>query len=55
MRYLHGYYNGSVIIITHLHILDLIHIADMDKTYGTSVGDEYVGNHDYDDDTDDDT
>ena len=26
----------------------------MDETYGTSVDDEYVDNHDYDDDTDDD-
>ena len=33
---------------------DLIHVADMDETYGTSVDDEFVDNHDYDDDTDDD-
>ena len=26
----------------------------MDETYGTSVDDECVGKHDYDDDTDDD-
>ena len=26
----------------------------MDETYGTYVDDEYVDNHDYDDDTDDD-
>ena len=26
----------------------------MDETYGTSIDDEYVDNHDYDDDTDDD-
>ena len=27
----------------------------LDENYGTSVDDEYVDNHDYDDDTDDDT
>ena len=43
------------IIIPHILIVDLIHVADMDETYGTSVDDEYVDNHDYDDDTDDDT
>ena len=40
---------------TLLPIVHLIHVADMDETYGTSVDDEYVNNHDYDDDTDDDT
>ena len=40
---------------THLHIVDIIHVADMDETYGTYVDDEYVDNHDYDDDTDDDS
>ena len=39
----------------NVDIVDLIHVADMDETYGTSVDDEYVDNHDYDDDTDDDT
>ena len=39
----------------NVDIDDLIHVADMDETYGTSVDDEYVDNHDYDDDTDDDT
>ena len=42
-------------IDNHVDIDDLIHVADMDETYGTSVDDEYVDNHDYDDDTDDDT
>ena len=32
----------------------MIHVADMDETYGTYVDDEYFDNHDYDDDTDDD-
>ena len=39
-QYLHGYHDGSAIIITHLHIVDLIHVADMDETYGTYVDDE---------------
>ena len=34
---------------------DLIHVADMDETYSTSVDNEYVDNHDHDDDTDDET
>ena len=38
----------------HLLIVDLLHIADMDESYGTYVDDEYFDNHDYDD-TDDDT
>ena len=42
-------------MIPHLHIVDMIHVADMDETYGTYVDDEYVDNHDYNDDTDDDT
>ena len=52
---LHGYQNGSDIIIHHLFIVDLVHIASMDESYGTYVDDEYFDNHDYDDDTDDDT
>ena len=55
MEHLHGYHNSSAIIIPHLLIVDIIHVAYMDETYGTSVDDEYVDNHDYDDDTDDDT
>merc|ERR1711879_854649 len=43
-----GYQNGSAIIIPHLFIVDIIHIADMDESY-----DEYYDNHDYDDNTDD--
>ena len=39
-------------MVPHLHIVDLIHVADMDETYGTSVDDEYVDNHDYHDDGD---
>ena len=54
-QYRHGYHDGSAILIPHLLIVDLIHVADMDETYGTSFDDEYVDNHDYDDDTDDDT
>ena len=34
---------------------DIIHVADRGETYGTYVDDEYVDNHDYYDDTDDDT
>ena len=41
-------------IIPHLHIVDIIHVADMDESYGTYVDDEYIDNRDYDDDTDDD-
>ena len=33
-------------------VVDIIHVAAMDETYGTYVDDEYFGNHDYDDDTD---
>ena len=54
-QHLRNYHNGSAIIIPHLHIVDIIHVADMDETYGTYVDDEYVDNHDYDDDTDDDS
>ena len=39
----------------HVDIDDIIHFADMDETYATYVDYEYVDNHDYDDDTDDDT
>ena len=39
----------------HLYIVDLVHIADMDESYGTYVDDEYFDTHDYADDTDDDT
>ena len=36
-------------------VVDVIHVADMDKAYGTyAAADEYFDNHDYDD-TDDDT
>ena len=42
-------------IIPHLYIVDLVHTADMDESYGTYVDDEYFDNHDYADDTDDDT
>ena len=40
---------------SHVDIVDINHVADMDETYGTYVDDEYVDNHDNDDDTDDDT
>merc|ERR1712115_339069 len=53
-QYLHGYHNGSATIIPHLHIVDIVQVADMYESYGTYVNDEYVDNHDYDDDTDDD-
>ena len=39
----------------HVDIDDIIHFADMDETYATYVDDVYADNHDYDDDTDDDT
>ena len=35
-------------------MFEIIHVGDMDESYGTYV-DEYFDNHDYDDDTDDDT
>ena len=38
----------------HVDIVDLLHIANMEESYGTYVDDEYFDNHDYDD-TDDDT
>ena len=38
-----------------IYILLISYVADKDETYGTYVDDEYVDNHDYDDDTDDDT
>ena len=31
------------------------HVVHMGEAFATSVDDEYVDNHDYDDDTDDDT
>ena len=37
-----------------INTVDIIHVGDMDETYGTYVDDEYFDNHDYDD-TDDDT
>merc|ERR1712216_598224 len=43
-----------IITIPHVLIVDLLHIADMEESYGTYVDDEYFDNHDYDD-TDDDT
>ena len=55
--YTHGYHNGSAIISPHRLIADLLHIADMDESYGTDADEEYVDDHDYDDaddDTDDD-
>merc|ERR1712078_557622 len=54
LQYLHGYQNGSAIIIPHLHIVDIVQLADRYDSYGTYVNDEYVDNHDYDEDTDDD-
>merc|ERR1712115_178673 len=53
-QYLHVYHSGSAIIIPHLHIVDIVQVADMYESYGTDVNDEYVDTHDYDDDTDDD-
>ncbi len=35
-------------------LLLIIHVVDMDETYGAYVDDEYFDNHDYTDDTDDD-
>ena len=36
-------------------VVDVIHVADMDEAYGTyAADDEWLDNHDYDDDTDDD-
>ena len=44
------------ITVPHLHVVvDLIHVADLDESYGTYVDDGYVDHHDYDVDTDDDT
>ena len=56
-QHLHDYHNGSAIIISHLHIVDIKQVVDMDESYGTYVDDKYCDNHDYvdtDDDTDDD-
>ena len=39
----------------HINVVDIIHVADMDETYGTYVDDECFGNHDYNDDADHDT
>ena len=36
-------------------VADIIHTTDMHEAYATSVDDEYADNHDYDDDTDEDT
>ena len=47
------YHNGSAVIIPHLYIVDLVHTADMDESYGNYVDEEYFDNYDYDDDTDD--
>ena len=33
-------------------MVDLVHIANMDESYGTYVDDDYIDNHDYGDDTD---
>merc|ERR1712078_706925 len=38
-QYLHGYHNGSAIIIPHLHIVDIVQVADMHESYGTYVND----------------
>merc|ERR1712115_622061 len=51
-QYLHGYHNGSAIIIPHLHIVNIVQVADMYESYGTYVNDEYVDNHDHDNDID---
>ena len=48
-------HNGFAIIISHLHIVDIIHVADMDECSDNYVDDEYFDNHECDDDTDDDT
>ena len=40
----------------HVDIVDLLHFADMDESYGTYVDEGYFENHDYtDDETDDGT
>ena len=33
----------------HEDVVDLLHIADMDESYGTYVDYEYFDNYDYDD------
>ena len=47
-----GYDNGRA-IRSHVDVVDLLHIADMDESYGTYADDEYLDNHDYDDNDDD--
>ena len=54
-----GYDNGRAIMINPYGVVvDVIHVADMDKAYGTyaaAAADEYFDNHDYDDNTDNET
>ena len=39
----------------HVHVVDMINAASMDESYCTYANDEWLGIHDYDDDTDHDT
>ena len=42
-------------MINPYDVVDVIHVANMDEAYVTyAAGDEYLVNHDHDDDTDDD-
>ena len=45
----------GALIIPHLVVVDLVHISDIDETYGAYADDECFVNHVYDDNTDDDT
>ena len=49
-----GYASGQRHDDNLVDVVDLLHVAVMDESYGTYVDDKYFNNHDYDD-TDDDT
>ena len=46
-QHVHGHHNGSAVVPYHNNVvLDIIHAAGMDETYGTYVGDECFDIHD---------
>ena len=50
---IHGHHNGFAVMPYHNNVvLDIIHAAGMDETYGTYVDDEWFDIHAFDDDTD---
>ena len=53
---MYGHHNGSAVkLYQNNAVLDLIHAACIDETYGAYVDGENFDIHDYDDDTDHDT